>query len=216
MITNNSYKQYVQEIANLFCESSPTPGVCAASTYERMVTNLSNSEFSFVLANLNIGRFYLVEILGYQTRENLCWYTQRMVDLITGQSMDYGFSTQSVGCERCPTISCLKSKYAQKGWEIISGNKDFSAANYKNIRLVYVVTDPAYGLTYTPGSVGGGSQPSVPVVPGSGGNFIPTSSPVLSPVEAGFDLQGLLSNPIIWIAGGSLLLFYLMKKNGMF
>jgi len=215
MILNQIYKNICNQIAELFCEDKQNPVICKASIAQRLIDTLDNDSFPKFISRINIGRIYSIRLAGPIHAGTGCKFGLEKTDLITGQ-----VTTQVISLSQsCPAYSFLKIKLVSVlGYEIFDGTNYFNESNLGEIRLVHKKNDPDYGIVYVPQEpiVGTGGYTS-----GNGGSgfiqVLPKQTQMQTPglmptAEAGFNLQGLLSNPIVWIAGGGLLFFYLMRK----
>lgn len=209
MITNALYKNYCNQIAKLFCVDEANKVLCEASTAERLKNTFDDNSFSLFLANISYGRVYEGYFKNYRVDQN----TQRryvdlfLTDIITGITIKLTWNWLMSG----NFFQQLKNALSANNYEITFGNKVFDQGNYMEKRIYYNKFKPSYGITFVPGSVGGGGTAVPPA--GGGGTVIKTpDQTVQAPVTSQFDLSGLLSNPIFLIGGG-IVLFLLIKNK---
>lgn len=209
MITNNILKGQVAKIALLSCEG---PGSCFTQTKERLISNLTNELFQkYFLKNLNTKRFGIFEISSDPQRQNFCFpgiygvtgfkLVVRITDLLTGIAKEF--------LTECIPISKLNDDlYIIPNVRGTGSVKYLGRVNGKVI--VQISGLPPYGINYVPPvkpphgvyGGGGGTEPLPPglVVPGQPGIVV-----------SGFDVESILSNPMVLIGGAALLFFYFMN-----
>jgi len=212
MVTNSLYKSYSSQIAKLFCKDQGNKVLCEAGIEERLNTFLDDSTYPYFLAKLSSGRQYISNVESLQNKG----FRFVVTDLITGLR-ETGWFEHSYNLpyySKIPTI-ILSHKY-----NIISGNKTYSNENWSDNRITWNPVKESYGITFVPGNVGtggGGSGGSGgPGGGGEGGGSIGITTTggagTGTGAGAGFDIQSLISNPLILVGVGLAVYFLLIKK----
>jgi hypothetical protein len=217
MITNSTYLTYAAQIAELFCENEQNKSICQAIVAQRIINSFSNATFeNSFLPNLQNGRFYLLRITNITEGMKTKIYFD-FQDVITG---DYGSDTVESIIPKDLIYSYIPSLLRTKGFNPISENNVYTSGDFMDVRTAWNVNAPTYGIVFVPGNItppggggsgGGGGEPGS----GGGGGVITYNTPAqqqqmnLQPAGNGFDLSGLLNNPIVLIAGAALIYFIL-------
>jgi len=202
MITNQQFKSYCTQIAELFCEEATNKVLCKANIYQRLINTFSDQTFPIFLSKLDQYRFYRVEgavhVSGLPPHFKI---TSHGTDLITAETRQFYNGNVS-----SPSV---KNSLVHIG-AVFYDPEDPSK--------FYIRSNPSYGISYvphtlpSPPSTGGGGSGS-----GSGGgNIVPTPpAPVptspMAPVGGSEDITNLLSNPIV-LVGVGLGIYFLMKR----
>lgn len=209
MILNPVYKNYAKQIGELFCDEGDV--LCVENVKSRIIVNLTNGIFqNYFLPQLDKSRFY-----AYTSRDmHHLWhtgyeFTAKGFDIVTNRAVTHEF-------HRVPP-NILNN--AEALYNSVPHYNYLGKVN-GNI-IVERLRGTPYGFFFIPSSIpgGGGGYQGGGGGGGNGGtitkkppviNFPPL--PVKEPVEAGFDLAGIIDNPIILIGGAALLFFYVMKN----
>lgn len=217
MILNQTYKDYCNQIAQLFCKEATNEILCRASVSERLINKLDDYSFAnSFLPKLSTGRHYILKVTRLYSAptgepKSIMEYT--IMDVVTGETKN-GWNACA---GRMPVYSKVPSMLAQKNLVVVSQNKIFGKADLSEERVAYCQVCPTYGIVYVPGSVGGSGTTGGTTGGGTpGGGEIqltpePVQTPTTVPSEAGSGINEIISNPVFLI-GGILIAYYLLKK----
>jgi len=207
MLTNNTYKNYSNQIAALFCSESDNKVLCTASVSERLKTFLDDVTFPVFLSKLSEGgRMYITTFEQFQNRG----FRIVLVDLITGERTTAWWEVPY----NYPYLGILPGKLSSHRYEIISQNKTYNELNKGDVRITYNSLKPGYGITFVPytppGVVPGGGTPGG----GPPGGTIKTTPPVVPdlPVNKAGLFPDMDMTTILIIGGVGIAAWYLLKK----
>lgn len=208
MVTNQTFKSYSSQIAELFCKDSTNKVLCKASVSERLNTFLNDAIYPIFLSKLSEGgRVYITSLESFQNKG----FRIVLVDLITGERQTAWWEVPN----NMPYYGILPAKLQSHKYYIISENKTFSAANGSDIRITHNPIKPGYELTFVPytppGGTPGGGTPGGNGTPG--GQIINTPAPMqpVSTVPGTEIFPGVDLKTILLIGGAGLAAWFLLK-----
>lgn len=172
MVTNQVFKNYSNQIAELFCSDSENKVLCMASVSNRLNTFLDDSIYPVFLSKLSEGgRFYITNLENFQNKG----FRIVIVDLISGERQTAWWTIEY----NYPYLSKLPAKLQSHKYYIISKNKTFNESDKSEIRITYNPEKPGYNIAFVPSQIppGGGGSPPINLPPGNfpPGNIIPKS-----------------------------------------
>lgn len=212
MITNAIYKNYCNQIAELFCTDQLNKTLCKTSIAQRLINEFTDDGFSKFLGVLTTGKTYQVEVKNYRliANSNKRYVDIYFTDVITGNIIKKTWNWSASG----NFYQQLSDAFKFYNYNLIQGSNVFDQGNYQQIRIFNNPLEASYGVSFVQGSVPGGSTGNQGNGTGQTPNFQPTQQPVQQTelVKSGFDLNGIFDNPILLIGVGVLAFFILMKK----
>lgn len=207
MIQNAIFKNYANQIAVIFCTDQVNVNICKASIAERLIQNFTDPGFQKFLGVITTGKTYLVEIKNYRvdTNQNRRYVDIYFTDVITGNITKKTWNWSMTG----NYFTQLKSAFSFYNYNLLQGPEIFDAGNVGMLRIYNAINEPTYGISFIPGSVGGGGTGTTYTNTGTGTttttNFQKTpdvlpGAPAAGPAGILDDIFNMLKNPVV-IAG---------------
>lgn len=202
MITKAKNKQLAATIATFFCEGESSPGLCLVAASKRIVNALTDEIFeeSFI-THLDSARFYALTIAHAPSSEGFIKYIIGGFDILAGKNKT--MMIDGIPGDKRNDVAWVFNIRLNHYYHF---NKIPQRAVYLgkvNGKYLLQITMPKnYGIVIVNGEI---IRKSSPIPPGD-----PPIEPV-QPAEAGFDVAGILSNPMVLIGGATLLFFYFMN-----
>lgn len=176
MITNIRLKGIAKQIGKAFCQDDV---ICQEGVANRLIISFNNNSFENVfLPRLINEKFYSVKLVNYKLTNTRREYTFEYTDLITGVKQSR-LMTAGLQWSSQQFLEGIPSNLLASGFELVSGNPNYSSSNFSDVRIYASSLYGSYGISYTVDPQAGGSGSAGTT--GTGGTAVGQGHIIINP-----------------------------------